>query len=523
MSSAATRFASLPEMLNNLSYSIINRDLLRNLCLVNKRFKSAFAPSLYEEVWFRAHNTSFLMEKLPLLLGNQALRYTQKIDLAISLHSRKSDEQGKGVLCDFYNQSIQALLSKMPQLNCFRWEYVPLYTTTLATLQQNCPNLRTLVIHHPEDIEEILGISYDFNWDHDLKERRPLFAFQDLGVLSGLTTIEVSNIHGDLEITRKGLVQTLLNSPSLKTLALSISGFTVFRLWKVNTRFSCQQYQNFLDQLCRDFFDAGGKPLQLQKLVLGLSIIPWGSGDCLRRLTNLVCLEDVYIFNEEYETALTFSDDDDYIAWSLLTPENCPNLTNVGAYRLTKSVERWIGSLTEGFIKQFNTEWATEEGVAALKWDTDDTQTRSAAKLRSLTFNVNITWDMSDLEQLPVVNVEKLQALSAVIVHSTPEHQTGILEWLSRAKDLEQLFFAERCCANIPANTNSQPDNEGFEYKLARQCKKLRYLRLDQNAWRITRYDPAASGLDIQFERLDRFETRLIEEFQPRMIFREDW
>jgi hypothetical protein len=123
MSSHAAQFASIPEMINYLARTVTNRHSLRELCLASKDFNAAFTPFLYAELWIRDHNSSVLVENLPVLLGNPALRYTRKLDKNMSLNSHEKEGFSSGAAWELYNEAALSLLLKMPELEVFRYVF----------------------------------------------------------------------------------------------------------------------------------------------------------------------------------------------------------------------------------------------------------------------------------------------------------------------------------------------------------------------------------------------------------------
>ena len=396
-----------------------------------------------------------------------------------------------------------------------------MYNTTLEILYNQCPRLHSLTIHYDEDMEVIWRMRLNSRFRDGFHESQPIFSQKDLSSFSNLSTLEVTNLYGDIQALRSNLVQVLIRSPNLRTLGLSLSISTTQRLRGGGSVDDIQQYVGFMNLLCEDFVTSGVEPLKLRKLTLGLSVVAFGQGHHLTGLTDLKHLEDVYVYNEDPGDVFPYSEYEHAMTW-IFTPENCPNLTKFGIYRYTEPVKQWVNCFGRGYIRQFNTEYASEEELCAIQWDLEDTRVGLRSTLTSLTANIDLTMDEWELETLPAIDVMHLQALSAVTMHETIEHQEDILVWLGKATNLQQLFLAERSIPNIPCNATEQPIENGFEQKLALLCQKLEYLRLNQNAWRIWRSE-TADKVEIHFERLDRFEARSIEVFQPRIIFRDDW
>jgi hypothetical protein len=394
-----------------------------------------------------------------------------------------------------------------------------LYTSTSLALRANCLNLKTLVIHYEEEIEGLAGIAHACWGGNGFAERNHNFNKPDLSMFFGLTTLEVSNLHGDLPEVRCGLVQVLLNSPGLQALALSISLLTLERFEMRSVDYTAE-YLEFWEQTCLDYAEAGGIPLRLRKIVLGLSVLLWKPGTYLAGLTDLKYLEDVYIHNDYYCTPLQSMETEDNIAWSLLTPTNCPNLTSFGVTKYNKSVKKWGDSLDGGYIKQLAIKSGMIKDLAGMMSDKEDRRASSHHKLKSLTTAMNPMFNESyHSDNLNALSLKSFQALSMRAWYDTPEHRYKILERLKETTRLEQLLLYG-CQGN---GRESMPVRGSFEYEIAVECTQLQYLRLDKVAWRITRSRGVDDGLNLGFERLDRFEIRAAEEFQATGIFNDNW
>ncbi|RDL36809.1 uncharacterized protein BP5553_06161 [Venustampulla echinocandica] len=337
-----------------------------------------------------------------MLLDNSSLKYTKTFDLAIPRHSRKDTGYTEGELSELYNKGVQALLASMPGLTYFSWEDVTLYTTTISTLHQKCPNIRSLIIHNEEHIEEKLGLIDNFDFNDGFHERQALFATQDLSLFSNLAELEVYGIYGDLNRVRKDLVEVLLKSPTLRTLGLSISADTVERLNFEGTVAKNMEYLLFSKALCDEYVAAGGRPLRLQKLVFGLSLIVWQPGSYLASLVDLESLEDAYISNQGHDVAIYFQEEDN-IAWSLFTPNQCPNLSTFGVHDVTKRVKRWVDALEPGYIRQFRTEWSTEYDLNDVVSKLEGAHTSSKSKMSMVT---------SQTDDFQLVKIRGVQALA---------------------------------------------------------------------------------------------------------------
>jgi hypothetical protein len=378
--------------------------------------------------------------------------------------------------------------------------------------------IRSLIVHHRDDIEDIMGLLNHHDFHNGYYEWRVLILTHDFSQFSNLTSLEISNLYGDLVKARKDIVQILLKSPNLHSLGLSLNQESL--AWLIDRDYSrYRNFQDFLISLVKDFVDAGGTPLRLRKLVLGFSIIPWEPGTYLSGLTDLKFLEEVYIPNRECHSALEFSEEDDHIAWSLFSPANCPNLNTLGVFEFNESVRKWARTLPEGYIRRLSTASATAEDVNTVFRLGREGKENLIDGPRALTLHAD---DMASMESdFKTVDLKGTQALSIFVRRRTPDVDSEIIGWITSAPDLEQFYLSTQRYYFFegPDDDGTLPEEGSLEHRIAYGCKKLRYLRVQNIAWRVVRLDTGGVG----FEVLDRFEFRDIEMFQSRNLLGGFW
>ncbi|EPE36538.1 RNI-like protein [Glarea lozoyensis ATCC 20868] len=445
MPSAATRFASSADLLYYFGMLIMSRKLLRNYCLVSKYFNDMFTPILYAEVWFRQSNAQFLLEDLPILLGNPALKFTRIIDVEIPITHERGGQATRlaASLTGLFNEATQSLLEKMPNLQMFRWAGLPLYSATVLTLQAKCLNIRTLVIRYCDLVENDLGLldgltvaSYwDFDdWDHHdaFSETRALFTTQNVPYFPNLTSLEIVGLHGNLEEARKDLVKLLLQSPRLRSLNLSICTDTIRRLQR-GTAGQRKQCVEFLVYLIKDFAEAGGKPLQLKNLVLGVGVVPWKSEKSLHELVDLEYLEKVHIENNL--SVFTLVKSIHTIDWEIFTPDHTPKLRAFSVFELD-SVTKCIPEGLVGFT-QLCSFYCSTESVNTVMKSTESLFAYLHPRPRSLTLNeipMVEVWG-NNFTQVSLYNIHAL----SVIYRSKLDWDSDLIRSIIAASDLRQL------------------------------------------------------------------------------------
>lgn len=421
----------------------------------------------------------------------------------------------------------------------------------MSVLHQFCPNLTSLSIDWPDEIEEQLGIALDSDWDHSdgLWNLRHLFSSaQHLPLFTGLNTLKLRSIHGDIVRQRSAISRILLASPDLVGLNLAINSDTIFRLYHQG---HSSDNQNFLENLCIDFATQGGKPLHLRSLCLGLSILPYQSTtDALSRLqplenneipnqeiasyifklTDLSVLEEVSVDNGGRDDALElYLGEKSGIAWPTFNHSLCPTLKSLSIYFLNEETRAWINSDNESDSNRLSRE---SHVLTQLRIETSDNGMHSVFELLSpedgtpdseldlqvpsiliLEEQILLGYLESFLEKLLVCTY--LKGLKFVI---DPEYISsgnilGPSEFLNAVKNLrnlEQLYVA---------TGTQEMDTEGIlqgvcvqiAHQVATVSVKLRHLKIGPLAWRIW-----LSEGQVKLEALDKYE----EDDLPLLHFR---
>ncbi|KAH7416781.1 hypothetical protein BKA64DRAFT_656098 [Cadophora sp. MPI-SDFR-AT-0126] len=521
MPPAAARFVDIPELLVCLGEVIANRKLLLDLCFTNKSFNTAFTPFLYAELWFNEGNAHILLDQLEALLANTALKHTKILDFYLAPGRLQREDKSDGELCQAFNEAIQAILGKTPNLTGFSWDAQPLFATTISALHSECPDLKSLSISHPVDIEKLRSTAFeyeDFDFEDGLFELRPLFETQDFSPFTNLTTLELHEIHGDLDQARRDIVKILLASPDLKTLSLSLNSDTVIRLdQEAQDIEEMGGYLDFLKTLIGEYVAAEGQTLHLRKLVLGLSIVLWEDDQqqpatYLDGLTNLSKLEEVYVCNNGVDTQLYF-DDPDGIAWSTFTPETCPNLNILGLHKFTNDVERWIQNIGPGYLSQLRVEETLGHDISEICAALESNDEEASSKVRMLTL-VDADATLRGADGLVSLKIPSLQALSVTLPQLTSDSRPAVLTWISSWQSLQQLYLQ-----NVKVIVGEDTEYENLVKDIAAVTPHLRYLKLDGHSWRIWRDGDNGDKSQYSPEKLDKFEERSVEAFKSQRSF----
>ena len=374
-------------------------------------------------------------------------------------------------------------------------------------LSSKCPKLQSITLEQPRDVETAA---------RRLPEYDPLLNWQgsraisvdptvELALFANLTSLKILNITGDLHRAGTNLVHILLGLPGLRTLALSINVDTAETLCQESLG-DAENCRSFFLRFCGSYAEAGGRPLQLEKLECGHSIILLDPGTYLAQLTDLSYLQEVHVSNERVfvipNRGLSYGP----IAWSLFTPLLCPRLRKIGTYAADQSFSSWLQGLEEGYIKQIRLEGSDITAPWGLYGHHKD-------KLRlDTTTLLRIQVDISIKNR----SLNGIQALVLDLKIFSPEVALEYLLDHVEATDLHLLSInqvTQEMCARVRAAWKA-PAEEGCVSEVARKFKKLNFLRVGDRAWRIWRTVKRGEKDDIRLEGLDRFEARAIEGLQ---------
>ena len=391
----------------------------------------------------------------------------------------------------------------------------------MSALYSNCPDLKALSISHPADIEKLRGTAFeyeDFDFEDGLFDLRPLFEAQNFSPFTNLSELELHEIHGDLSQARTDIVKILLASPELRTLSLSLNGDTIIRLdQEAQDIGDMGGYLDFFKSLINEYEEAGGQPLHLRRLVLGLSVVLWEDEEqqpatYLTGLTDLSDLEEVYICNNGVDTQLYFEDPDG-IAWSTFTPETCPSLVTLGLHKFTNTVKRWIQGLESGCLSQLRIEDTLGHDISeirpALRPHND--QANSLPKMLTV---VSADATLSGPDGLVLLEISDLQALAFTLPQLPSDSKPELLHWISEIQALNQL-----CVSRTRSLVGENDTVEALAQELAAHAPTLRYLKLDGHSWRIWRDYQSEQGAHCRLEKLDRFEERAVDVFRSQRSF----
>jgi len=344
--------------------------------------------------------------------------------------------------------------------------------------------------------------------------------------VTNLTELSIREIPGNLEGVQASIVKLLLGSPNLKSLSMSLSKTLVAQFLPYLTRDI--DYAKFLHILTHQYVAGGGKPLPLQRLDLGYSVlVNWDSKKALQvdeagdedededenspvmffNLVDYACLEEVSIHND-CETIRSF---DLYgrpcIRYDTFTPEVCPNLHTVRLYKNSQRAIDWIELLPEGYLNSIHINASRSRETSSYwraigKGNITRTSTLSTLDLDEEFIYLNER-DPKTNGHFNLSTLRNIQALAVSCSSFPGKMKQALHDWLRGWESLEHFWL--RLLPAHPGYTYFEVDCRDFARGIAVQNPKLRYVKVGNYAWRVWR-NRRSGEEGVWLERLDRFE-----------------
>lgn len=254
------------------------RELLYDLCLVSKKFNFVFTRSLYRDIELDSIDTMRSLCRTTRSLGRVK-------SLSVNSFEQAGDHAEVVML-------VRKILPSLPRLESLKWYRLLPAENAVWAPQQSQNRLKHLRIDFP-----IAYSLFQQDWfghvhatDPALlgeisKESGWLYRPPDMAGIHNLQSLTLHNIGGGLGPWRECLVQVLIRSPRLHTLALSLD----FSHFEGDTR-------DFFNLIGDEYAAAGGAPLPLRTLRCGRLVLPTRE-DSLRKLVGLSRLEVVHLDN----------------------------------------------------------------------------------------------------------------------------------------------------------------------------------------------------------------------------------
>ncbi|KAF6827236.1 hypothetical protein CPLU01_09199 [Colletotrichum plurivorum] len=246
---AALQVLGTPELLGLIAENVIVDAQLASLCLVDRTFNNIFTRHLYCDVHIRGGS----------LLGGPKVR--EAIRRFLDLPK----------LC--YARSLR--LSFLPSMDRPSPEEWPVNSKMLRRLHASCPRLKAVSF----DLENKSSLRFcrdDHSAPDSDSDSEEAFVTEDVSdgltygiadflVFTGLASLKLYRIQGDLDLWLRTIAQMLGNSPVLCELALSISEKLVEQLEEQE---ELQSLSNVFVNLAKQYAKLGHEPLRLRTLEL---------------------------------------------------------------------------------------------------------------------------------------------------------------------------------------------------------------------------------------------------------------
>ena len=224
-----------------------------------------------------------------------------------------------------------------------RWAKYPLAAETLRILHDSCPKIKSIRIEFSDNMGSLLGLDVDQPESFQLEDRQT-YGKPDLTIFNGLEELALDNLYEELPWWKSQIVQVLKNSPTLRTLALSLSTETISRYDECDER---DKFDDFFDHMCDEYGATGAAPLPIRWLELGTAIYP-RRRSAIEQLINFRDLEDVHIENKEvwhgFDLILMYEGgrEDSGIVFDVFQPTQCPKLRRFTAAQYMGDVHRLL-------------------------------------------------------------------------------------------------------------------------------------------------------------------------------------
>jgi hypothetical protein len=189
-------------------------------------------------------------------------------------------------------------------------------------------------------------------------ETTELYEKQDLTQFQDLRDLELENIFDDLASWKSQLIQILKWSPGLQTLGLGLASETIVR---VGDQEQGDLYFNFFERLFEAYAGDGGPPLSLATLPCGTALFPM-EAESLVKLTNLSCLEEVYIEDQgvydDKDSFLLYKDvsGKSGIAFGAFDPGKCRRFSTV---QYKRNIHEYLCAIPKFFAHQLPVSFET--------------------------------------------------------------------------------------------------------------------------------------------------------------------
>jgi hypothetical protein len=265
-----------------------------------------------------------------------------------------------------YGAFIVKMISRMPNLQTFRWVYPSIKSSTkddswLDKSAEKDPEAPTRILTQFGILQALKLCTFLQNLSIQLDINGNLggsFYFFPIKGLQNLSSVELYNLHKPKDALIRQLVNVLIRCPQLRTLGLSLS-CECDDGWIPSVLLVYEMHVNFFERLCNEYSaKRGSKPLELQNVRLGYGLYiisknmdgdgasdeeqKWCPGNFLAGFVKLDGLKTLHLYNgpshhlgngEHHEKPLD-------IAWSFF--HDCASLRHFQITRLSSEAVEWL-------------------------------------------------------------------------------------------------------------------------------------------------------------------------------------
>ncbi|KAK7953522.1 hypothetical protein PG988_014216 [Apiospora saccharicola] len=563
MVEASAALAGNSVILSCLGDQIQNLALLHSLCLVNRQFNVEFSPFLYRHVEIR--DGPGLRS---LVNPSGCLRYAKEISFSGELTANEANETFRRILPS---------MKRLEAVNWVEVPLATQTLAALQAAPQHIRKLRIEYAEDTTWCLLGLGVApgEDDKADAVSKENRSLYRSQDLSGFSGLEELTVHNIHDDISRWTRRLARVLAQSPGLRKLSLSLAVDAVARAahrerhddywgffeelareyaetspFSNHSRHHNRRHKNHKPNA----------PLPLRKLHCGPGVFPMDESR-LRQLVNLSTLERVHIENVDVARDVAYLEiydgveDRSGIAFgAFLNPTTCPRLRCFSAAALMPDVWEALCAVNDGgFARRLAVSFRRQEvGYLELVPLLLPLQRRKRKELKEheeIVHDIVHDESESDAEEdsygsclplpLRMVDLElcrdaavsdfsvdtvldalvdscsaSLEGLAAHIP-GVPETEKQVEVLCSLMDALVQLPHLTQLVVRTERRYSTPPPGVSLAIatELAGEAPRLRYVRVDDEAWQVSRVNRSSGGDGIWLRELDGREQGCVELF----------
>lgn len=313
---------------------------------------------------------------------------------------------------------------------------------------------------------------------------------------SGLRRLSLHNMYGDVRTWRRQVCKTLLRSPQLEHLSLSVDTDATSRLSMLGTNDECDREQMFA-WICKEYAALAGRPLGLKSVQLGRGIL----------FPDLPALDGAFAPDVLESVHFNRDTSDQPIPRLLLTATVTPKLEEISMGEATADEMDELLSNRKSPLQAVRlNDYCHERADGCSPSPLERIGSDESLKIPMLMFPA-VDWSakaggLSALRHNHWITALAFELRWAALggFDVFQEYVAPAIETLATMGSLKYLWIV----AENPDIVLPTPLVE----RLARVCPRLLYLRVDKKAWRVRRWEPEAEARGL-LEPLDEWEDEV--------------